>query len=91
MVRVKFFWKQFIRQPAWFKMVVSITFLASIIFSSSYFSENDFYEGISKLAAAIFFGVFGYKTRRNRKNGIIFFTLSTFCLLLAFWAFCESC
>lgn len=87
MQRIRFMWEQFLRQPVWFKMVVSISFLASIIFSSSYFSENDYYEGISKLAAAAFFGVFGYKTRRNRQTSIILFFLAAFCLLLAIWAF----
>ncbi|WP_419959860.1 hypothetical protein [Psychrobacillus sp. BM2] len=87
MQRIKFMWKLFLKQPAWFKFVITITFLASIIFSSSYFSKNDFYEGISKLAAAIFFGVFGYKTRRNRNSSTILFILGAFCMLLAIWAF----
>ena len=87
MQRIKFMWKQFLRQPAWFKLVISITFLASIIFSSSYFSGNDYYESISKLAAAIFFGVCGYKTRRNRQTSIILCILAAFSLLLAIWAF----
>ncbi|MFJ7827777.1 hypothetical protein [Psychrobacillus sp. NPDC096623] len=87
MQRVKFMWKLFLNQPVWFKAVITITFLTSIIFSSSYFSENDYYEGISKLAAALFFGVCGYKTRRNRQTFIIFFILSAFCLLIAIWAF----
>ncbi|SDN70955.1 hypothetical protein SAMN05518871_10728 [Psychrobacillus sp. OK028] len=87
MQRIKFMWKLFLNQPAWFKLVITITFLASIIFSSSYFSENNYYESISKLAAAIFFSVFGFKTRGNRQTSIIFFILSAFCLLLAIWAF----
>lgn len=80
-------WRQFLKQPGWFKLVIIITFLVSIIFSSTYFSENDNYEGISKLAAAIFFWLWGYKTRRNRQTSNILFILAAICTLLAIWAF----
>ena len=54
MRRLQFFYKQFTKEPLWFRMVVSITFLASIVLSSSAFSLGGYSGSISKLAAAIF-------------------------------------
>ncbi|WP_277586113.1 hypothetical protein [Psychrobacillus antarcticus] len=87
MQRIKFMWRQFLKQPGWFKLVIIITFLVSIIFSSTYFSGNDNYEGISKLAGAIFFWLWGYNTRRNRQTSNVLFILAAICTLLAIWAF----
>jgi hypothetical protein len=44
------------------------------------------YDGISKLAAAIFFTVYGYKMKMNRKVSMIFYALAGLCLVLALLA-----
>ncbi|MDF2790429.1 MAG: hypothetical protein K0S80_3530 [Neobacillus sp.] len=84
MQRIKFMIQLFLKEPLWFKMLISITLLTSIIFSSSFFSDTPLYQGISKLAAAIFFFTYGYKLRMNRRVSILFFTVAAICIYLSF-------
>ncbi|PAE44695.1 hypothetical protein [Bacillus sp. 7884-1] len=83
MQRIKFMIQLFLKGPLWFRLVISISFLASIIFSSSYFSNTSFYESISKLAAAIFFSAVGMKLRMNRVVSILLFTAAAICIYLS--------
>ena len=83
MQRIKFMMKQFLKEPLWFKILISITLLISIIFSSSFFSNYAYYQSFSKLAAAIFFCAYGIKMRRNLKTSVILFTLSVICIYLS--------
>lgn len=83
MQRIKFMIKQFQSEPLWFKTLIMTTLLSSIIFSSSYFSNNDYVQGFSKLAAAIFFCAYGIKTRKNLRISIIFFILTVTCIYLS--------
>ena len=86
MQRIKFIIKQFLKEPLWFKILISITLFVSIIFSSSFFSENAYYESSSKLAAAIFFCAYGIKMRKNLRNSVILFTLAVICICLSIFA-----
>jgi hypothetical protein len=81
--RVKFMFQQFLHEPLWFKLLISSTLLISIIFSSSLFSSNPYYQGGSKLAAAIFFGAYGLKFKRNRVTSVLFFTVAALCIYLS--------
>jgi hypothetical protein len=81
MLRIKFMIKQFLKEPLWFKILISTTLLISIVFSSF---NNDYYQSISKFAAAIFFCTFGIKTRRNRVTSFILFTAAIICFYLSF-------
>ena len=83
MHRIKFMIKQFLKEPLWFKILISTTLLISIIFSSSFFSNNAYFQSCSKLAAAIFFCTYGIKMRRNLKNSVILFTLAVICIYLS--------
>jgi hypothetical protein len=86
MHRIKFMIQFFLKEPLWFRLLLSITFLTSIIFSSSAFSNNAFYEGLAKFAAAIFFSALGMKMRMNRIIAIILFALAAFCIYLSILA-----
>ncbi|MET1015061.1 MAG: hypothetical protein ABWX61_11235 [Paenisporosarcina sp.] len=88
--RLKSMIKLFQLEPLWFKVFISITLLTSIVFSSSYFSHDSMYDGISKLAVAIFFIVYGYKMNMNRKVSMIFYALAGLCLVLALLAFINN-
>jgi hypothetical protein len=74
--RIKFMVRQFLREPLWFKLLISSTLLVSILFSSSFFSDHIYYQSAAKLAAAIFFTSYGIKFRRNTKISIIFFAVA---------------
>jgi hypothetical protein len=87
MQRIKFMFQLFLKEPLWFKMLISITLLSSIIFSSSFFSDTPLYQGISKLAAAIFFCAYGFKFKMNRLTSILFFTVAAICIYLSILAF----
>ena len=87
MQRIKFMIQLFLKEPLWFKMLISITLLTSIIFSSSFFSDIPIYQGISKLAAAIFFCAYGFKFKMNRLTSILFFTAAAICIYLSILAF----
>ncbi|MFD2443917.1 hypothetical protein ACFSO7_07950 [Bacillus sp. CGMCC 1.16607] len=83
MHRIKFFIKLFIKEPWWFKILIVTTLLVSFIFSSSFFSYNPYYESLSKLAAAIFFGAYGIKMRRSTLTAVILITLAAICIYLS--------
>lgn len=83
MGRIQSFFKLFLREPLWFRMIVGISLLASIVFSSSAFPLSGYAESVSKLAAAIFFGAFGLKMRRNRRVSVLFLAISALCLYLS--------
>lgn len=86
MLRVKFMIKQFLKEPLWFKILISITLLISIIFSSAIFANNAYYEGFSKLAAAIFFCAYGIKLRSNGLTSVILLSSSALCIYLSILA-----
>jgi len=86
MQQIKFMIKQFLKEPLWFKILISITLLVSFIFSSSYFSGNAYYQSGSKLAAAIFFCSYGIKMRRNLLTSVLFFSLAVICICLSILA-----
>jgi hypothetical protein len=87
MQRIKLMIKVFLNEPFWFKILISITFLASIILSSSFFSNHAFLQSCSKLAAAIFFCAYGIKFRRNFRTALIFFACSVICIFLSIMNF----
>jgi len=80
---IKVMIKVFLKEPLWFKLLISITFLASIILSSSFFSNQNYLQSCSKLAAAIFFCAYGIKFRRNLKIALLFFACTVICIYLA--------
>lgn len=87
MQRITFMFKQFLREPLWFKILISTTLLIAIIFSNSYFSNDPAYQGFSKLAAAIFLIAYGMKMRRNRVTAIILYAAAAICLYLSWHKF----
>jgi hypothetical protein len=86
MQRIKFMIKQFLKEPLWFKILISATLLITIIFSSSYFSSNAYFQSISKMAAAIFFCAYGIKMRTNLLTSVILFTSAVICIYLSILA-----
>ncbi|SDM87511.1 hypothetical protein [Bacillus sp. OK048] len=86
MLRIKWMIQLFLKEPLWFKLLITLTLLASITFSSSFFSNNPLYQSISKLAAAIFFCAYGFKLKMNRKISTIFFTVAAICIYLSIMA-----
>lgn len=70
-----------------FKAFVLIILLTTIVFSNSAYSGNSLFEGVSKLAASIFFAVYGYKLKMNRKVSMVFYGLAGLCFMLACLAF----
>lgn len=81
MQRFKFMYKQFLKEPLWFKVLVLTTLVISIVFSSSGFSNN--YQSVSKLAAAVFFCIYAIKLRSNIKVSGAFYVIAGLCLYLA--------
>jgi hypothetical protein len=86
MQRIKFMIKQFLKEPLWFKILISTTLLISFIFSSSFFSNNAYYQSCSKLTAAIFFCAYAIKMRRNLVTSVILFTSAVICIFLSILA-----
>lgn len=84
---IKFMYRQFLKEPLWFKILVSTTLLISIIFSNSFFSDNAYYQSCAKLAAAIFFCAYGIRMRRNLQISVIFFVLAVTCIYLSWHNF----
>jgi len=80
---IKLMIKVFLNEPLWFKILISITFLASTILSSSFFTNHAYLRSCSKLAAAIFFCAYAIKFRRNFKTALLFFACSVLCILLS--------
>ncbi|SFM27550.1 hypothetical protein SAMN03159341_12359 [Paenibacillus sp. 1_12] len=89
MQRIKFVYKQFLREPFWFKILVTSTLLITIIFSNSFFSYNGYYQSIAKLAAAIFFSAYGVKLLRNTLISVIFFVFAVICIYLS-WDYFDK-
>jgi hypothetical protein len=83
MQRIKLMIKVFLSEPLWFKMLISVTFLASIILSNSFFSNYPYLHSSSKLAAAILFCAYGIKFRRNFRLALIFFVCTAICIYLS--------
>lgn len=83
---IKFMIKQFLKEPLWFKILISVTLLTSIIFSSSFFSNNAYFQSYSKLAAAIFFCAYAVKFRRNLVTSVILITAAVICIFLSILA-----
>ena len=75
--------RHFLREPFWFKLLISVTLVISIVFSSTLFSNHAYFKGLAKLAAAIFFSAYGFNMRQNRKISVLFFSLAGICLLLS--------
>lgn len=90
MFRIKIIYKQFLREPLWFKALIISTLIISVLFSSPLFSDNAYYQSASKLAAAIFFLAYGIKFRRNTKIAVLFFIIMVFSLYLAWDHFDEA-
>lgn len=88
--RIKSMFKLFQLEPLWFKVLILLTLLTTVIFSSSAFSGNSRYEGISKFVAALFFAVYGYKSKMNWKVSIIFYVLAGLCFVLGVLAFTNK-
>ncbi|WP_301722871.1 hypothetical protein [Planococcus shixiaomingii] len=78
--------EMFLNEPLWFKTLISITLLASIILSSSFFSDHLYLRSGSKLAAAIFFCAYAIKFRMNFKTAFLFYVCSAICVSLAMWS-----
>lgn len=89
MQRITFMYRQFLREPLWFKLLISLTLLTTILFSSSLFSNHAYSQSIAKLAAAIFFCSYGIKMRRNVQLSVIFFALAALCIYLS-WHYFKS-
>lgn len=83
MQQLKGFYIQFLREPLWFKALILTTLLLSIVFSSSAFSEQGYYQSSAKLAIAIFFVAYGVKLRGNRKIAAAFFFLAMISIYLS--------
>ncbi|MCP8970082.1 hypothetical protein [Ectobacillus ponti] len=86
MLRIKFMIKQFLKEPLWFKLLISTTLLISIIFSSSFFANHAYYRSFSKVAAAIFFCAYGIKFRKSRVTSVILLAASAICISLSILA-----
>ncbi|UQZ34673.1 hypothetical protein C2I18_14755 [Paenibacillus sp. PK3_47] len=87
MQRIKLVYTQFLREPLWFKIFISSALAATVIFSSSFFPEDSYYQVIAKLAAAVFFITYGLKFRRNTQTSVIFFAVAALCLYLSWHHF----
>lgn len=74
---------QFLREPLWFKLLISTTLIISIFFSSSLFVNHPYLQSLAKLAAAVFFCTYGFKMKGSQKNSIIFFSLAFLCIVLS--------
>lgn len=75
--------QSFWREPMWFRILIPGLLIASIVLSSSAAADLAYADSLSKLAAAVFFGVFAFKLRYNRKIAAIFALLTLLCLYLA--------
>lgn len=83
MQRFKFMYKQFLREPLWFKIWIGLALVVSIVFSSSSFADVGHYQSISKVAAAVILGAYGFKLRRIPRVSIILYVLAGLSLYLA--------
>ncbi|MEN8698084.1 hypothetical protein [Bacillus infantis] len=83
MKKVKLFAGLFLREPLWFKILITGSLLLSILFSSSVFSDDSIFQGASKAAAAVFFVAWGIKLKASRGAAAAMFLTSAVCLVLA--------
>jgi hypothetical protein len=83
MPRIKLMIRVFLSEPLWFKILIPVTFLSSIILSNSIFSNHAYLQACSKLAAAIFFCAYGIKFRSNFRLALIFFVCTVICIHLS--------
>lgn len=74
-------YKQFLKEPLWFKVLVLTTLVISIVFSGSVFSSS--VQSIAKFAAAVFFCTYAIKFRRIVKVSVAFYVLAGLCLFVA--------
>ncbi|MCF6139546.1 hypothetical protein [Pseudalkalibacillus berkeleyi] len=80
MKKISLFLNGFWREPLWFKSLILVSLILSIVFSSFLMSDLQYSEPIAKLSAALFFGIFAYKFRMNRKVSGAFILLSVLCI-----------
>lgn len=83
MKRIRLMLMYISKQSLWFKILISFTFTISIVFSSSFFSDNNYYQSLSKLSAGIFFLAFGLNMRSNLKISMLFFIIAITCIILS--------
>jgi len=88
MQRIKFMFKHFLREPLWFRLLITTTFMISIVFSSSLF--NAYYQSSAKLAAAVFFITFAIKLRRSRWRSAVLYAGAIVCLYLSWQHFTNA-
>jgi len=81
--RFKFMFKQFGREPLWFRILIPTMLLCSIIFSSSWTAGFAYADSVAKLAVAVFFATFAIKLRMNARVSVIFSLLAVLCIYLA--------
>ncbi|CAN7609119.1 hypothetical protein [Paenibacillus sp. LjRoot56] len=81
MQRFKYFYKQFLKEPLWFKILVLTALVIAVVFSSSGFSTN--VQSVAKLAAAIFFCTYAIKFRKQVRISGAFYVLAGLCLYVA--------
>ncbi|MDT0161031.1 hypothetical protein [Bacillus sp. AG4(2022)] len=88
MKKIKLFAGLFLREPLWFKILITGSLFLSILFSSSVFAEGGaFFQGTSKIAAAVFFGAWGIKLKASRGASAALFIAAAVCLGLGAAAF----
>ncbi|SOC41532.1 hypothetical protein [Ureibacillus acetophenoni] len=80
---IKYFFIHFLSEPWWFKLLIIATLFSSIFFSSFLFESQPYLQSFAKLAAAVFFGAYGYKMRRSRMHFRVFSSLALLCIVLA--------
>ncbi len=73
----------FLIEPLWFKILISVSLLTSIILSNSIFSEHAYLQSGSKLAAALFFFAYGIRFRKNYRTAVAFFACTVLCIYLS--------
>lgn len=83
MEQIKFMIRHFLKEPLWFKILIIVSLVISIVFSSTLFSTQPYFQSSSKLAAAFFFSAYGINMRKNVKISGLFFILAGLCLFLS--------
>ncbi|WP_409289157.1 hypothetical protein [Peribacillus sp. SCS-37] len=87
MRRIRSMAKQFLKEPLWFRIIIITSFIAAIVFSSSFFKEKSFYDGFSKSAAAIIFASYFVKFKRNTYTAAILAACAILSIYLSLRAF----
>ncbi|WP_164472874.1 hypothetical protein [Cohnella candidum] len=83
MQRIRFFYKMFLREPLWFKVLGIVSLVLSILLSGSLVSDSEYAQSAAKLAAAVFFGTWAVKMRRNQQLLIVFSIVAALCIYLS--------